>query len=410
MVYVIMVILGAAGGAVCTYFLSEQKWQSIRQHEQELNSRADSLAQEKAALRTESQALQENRNNLAREYAEVSRSVVSYRELQAENGILKRDLRNLDIQLRKLELDTLNSRDSQESIDERSRKLAERYLKDTVKWVGSGLTTSNFVNSKQKIQKCIEWCRSIGYDIPQEQEQAILADLKAEYEKLVRVALQREEQARIKARLRDEQLRQREIDRELERLDRERTAIEVALQKALAEAKDQHSVEIENLRARLAEAQEKAERTKSQAQLTKAGHVYVISNLGSFGEDVFKIGMTRRLEPQDRVRELGDASVPFPFDVHMMISCEDAPSLETALHHELHQHRINKLNPRREFFKIDLETVRGIVEEHHGKVEYTADAEALEYRQSLIASDEDEEFIEEAYEKAGVSDEEGIED
>ena len=79
--------------------------------------------------------------------------------------------------------------------------------------------------------------------------------------------------------------------------------------------------------------------------------MYVLSNIGSFGEGVYKIGMTRRLEPQDRVRELGDASVPFPFDVHMMISCDDAPSLENALHRESHKQRVNKVNFRKEFFR-----------------------------------------------------------
>jgi hypothetical protein len=126
--------------------------------------------------------------------------------------------------------------------------------------------------------------------------------------------------------------------------------------------------------------------------------VYVISNVGSFGESVYKIGMTRRLEPMDRVRELGDASVPFPFDVHMMISCEDAPKLENALHRELHTYRVNHMNPRKEFFRIDIETIRKLVEKYHGTVEYVADAEALEYRQSLNMSEEDQEFIEHVYE------------
>jgi hypothetical protein len=127
--------------------------------------------------------------------------------------------------------------------------------------------------------------------------------------------------------------------------------------------------------------------------------VYVISNIGSFGQDVFKVGMTRRLEPLDRVRELGDASVPFPFDVHMMISCEDAPKLENALHHEFFFLRLNRTNPRKEFFKIDIESIRRVVEREHGKVDYVADAEALQFRQSLEMSDEDEEFIESVYDR-----------
>ncbi len=149
--------------------------------------------------------------------------------------------------------------------------------------------------------------------------------------------------------------------------------------------------------ARRAERQlqeERAERAKSLVQMTRAGHLYVISNIGSFGEGVYKIGMTRREDPTDRVRELGDASVPFAFDVHMMISCDDAPSVENALHRELHKQRMNKVNFRKEFFRVDLDSIRQIVESNHGVVDYIAEPEALEYRESVNMKDEDYEFIE----------------
>ncbi len=112
---------------------------------------------------------------------------------------------------------------------------------------------------------------------------------------------------------------------------------------------------------------------------------------------MFKIGMTRRLEPSDRIRELGSASVPFPFDVHMMISCDDAPTLENTIHRTLHKSRINKTNPRKEFFKTDIDTIVRIVKENHGEVDYLVDVEAFQYRQSMEMSDEDEEYIAELY-------------
>ena len=191
---------------------------------------------------------------------------------------------------------------------------------------------------------------------------------------------------------------EREIQRELKQLDRERAAIQAALEKALADAKDEHSEEVERLKARLKEAEERSERTKSRAEMTRSGHVYVISNIGSFGEGVFKIGLTRRLEPDVRVRELSNASVPFGFDVHMMISSDDAPALENELHRALHRERLNKVNPRKEFFRTDIETLRQLVEKTHGEVSYIADAEALEYHQSIEMSEEDFEFIEASYE------------
>ena len=97
------------------------------------------------------------------------------------------------------------------------------------------------------------------------------------------------------------------------------------------------------------------------AERTKEGWVYVISNLGSFGKGIYKVGMTRREEPQKRVDELGDASVPFPFDVHAMIWAEDAPELEKQVQKALKEHRYNKVNSRKEFFQVDLETIRDLV-------------------------------------------------
>lgn len=103
--------------------------------------------------------------------------------------------------------------------------------------------------------------------------------------------------------------------------------------------------------------------------------------------------MTRRLMPLERIRELGDASVPFAFDVHMMISCEDAPSLENSLHRALHTKRLNRVNLRKEFFRVQLDEIRKLVEQHHGTVEYVADPEALEYRESVAMSPEDFAFV-----------------
>jgi hypothetical protein len=168
----------------------------------------------------------------------------------------------------------------------------------------------------------------------------------------------------------------------------------------LAEAKGQHTAEVERLQARLAEAEEKSKRAISMAQQTKAGNVYIISNIGSFGEGVFKVGMTRRLEPQERIDELGSASVPFPFDVHMMVTCDDAPALENALHRALFSRRINKARPRKEFFKSSIEEISELVRAHHGVVEYLAEPEALEYRQSLTMPADDAAYIESVYDAA----------
>jgi len=442
--YVVITLIGLAGGGIIVFVALQQKVKALqdqrRQHNldvqafeqsllsfetqrhdfeqsartfleeneargKEFNERVNKLAAEEASFKAQvisyKEALQkefhERVDKLAVEEANFKSQVISYKELRDENTILKDDLLNLGVHLRKSELDHKLQSRKQEELDQRAKELATRYLKDNVKWIGSSLNQNNYVNCKQRLQSVIERCRDIGFMISNDEEAAMLGDLKSEYEKVVRAAFEREEQARIRAQIREEQLREREIQRELQQLEREREAIKVALEKALADARGQHSEEVQRLQERLAEAEAKSQRAISQAQLTKTGHVYVISNIGSFGEQVFKVGMTRRLEPHVRVVELGDASVPFPFDVHMMIASDDAPTLENALHRKLHKSRINKINPRREFFRTDIETIYQIVKEHQGEVEYIADPEALQYRQSLTISDDDQEFIERMY-------------
>lgn len=150
---------------------------------------------------------------------------------------------------------------------------------------------------------------------------------------------------------------------------------------------DELNSQISSLEKKLQEAHERKERAISMAQMTKVGHIYVISNIGAFGEDVVKIGMTRRLDPLDRVRELGDASVPFQFDVHAIIYSENAPQLENELHKKFNDRRLNRINNRKEFFKASLEEIEIFVKEHAGaEIEFTKVAEAREYRETLIIS------------------------
>jgi len=136
----------------------------------------------------------------------------------------------------------------------------------------------------------------------------------------------------------------------------------------------------------LAEAEAKNQRALSMAQQTRKGTVYVVSNVGSFGDEVFKIGMTRRLEPGDRIKELSDASVPFEFDVHAMIACDDAPRLEAELHAEFEDLRINRVNYRKEFFRLPVDRLRTAVANRAVDVSFTMVAEAREYRESLALS------------------------
>ncbi|EKD9930520.1 GIY-YIG nuclease family protein [Escherichia coli] len=209
---------------------------------------------------------------------------------------------------------------------------------------------------------------------------------------------EREAQLEIKRQMREEQQRAEELERiqrEADAKERELEERRKAVEEALLAADEEHRKELEatrkELEQKIAEERSKSERAKSLAQQTRQGNVYVISNIGSFGKNVFKIGMTRRLEPMDRINELSNASVPFEFDVHALISCDDAPALENALHKELDSYRVNKVNLRKEFFATTIEKIIDCVKKHHGDIEYVADPVAIQYYRTLeMQSDESE--------------------
>lgn len=201
---------------------------------------------------------------------------------------------------------------------------------------------------------------------------------------------EKEEQRRIREQMRDEEIALREIEKARNDAEREEARYRQALAKATEDAEravgarhEKLQRDIEELQRRLAEAQSNKERAIARAQMTRSGHVYVISNVGSFGEHVYKIGMTRRLDPMERIHELSDASVPFHFDVHAIIFSEDAPALETKLHQLFHRRRLNRVNLRKEFFHVPIDDVAAAVTEHHGQIEFTRAAEAAEWRKTL---------------------------
>ncbi len=184
---------------------------------------------------------------------------------------------------------------------------------------------------------------------------------------------EQEEQRLVREQIREEQKAIKEYERAVAEAEKEERMYRELLEKArkqleLATEEERIAAEqrIADLELQLSEAEAKEQRAKSMAEQTRRGHVYVISNVGSFGENVYKIGLTRRLEPLDRVKELGDASVPFPFDVHAMIYVDDAPTLETELHREFTQRRVNAVNLRKEFFRVDLQSIKAAVEKIAG--------------------------------------------
>lgn len=395
--YFLALILGLAGGAGSTLILFGHEYHSARQKRREAEEQAQLNSALSRQLRSREDHLDGREAQISKNERAFNARVVSYQELDKENLILKRDLRNLHLSTRKHSLDRASDGASQAQLADHCQQLAKRLLRDNLKWIDSKLNSGNFPLCQQRLAEVITWCRQLECPVPPDEEQTLFEELRAEYRKVVRAEQEREEQARIKAQMREEARLEREAAREIEQAEGERRRIQAALDLALRSTLNQHASEIEALRAELAAAEARSQRAVSMAQITKAGHVYVISNLGSFGAGVFKVGMTRRLEPHDRVKELGSASVPFPFDVHMMISCLDAPKLENSLHKALHHHRVNRCNLRKEFFRTDIETIRTIVEKNHGVVEYIADVAALEFHQSMTISDSDLDSIQQVY-------------
>ena len=203
---------------------------------------------------------------------------------------------------------------------------------------------------------------------------------------------EKEAQQALKAEEKERQIVQKEIEAAQKELQKEQSHYENAL-KNLEEqivkngANEDLIAKKEQIEAKIQEVENAIETVNNRDANYKAGYVYIISNIGAFGENIFKIGMTRRLDPQERVDELGDASVPFGFDVHAMIFSEDAPGLEAALHKAFEDKKVNKINSRKEFFNVTLDEIKAEVSKNFDKtVEWNDVASAEQYRQSLLLS------------------------
>ena len=194
---------------------------------------------------------------------------------------------------------------------------------------------------------------------------------------------------------REDKKLQAEIKAKRKQLEKDRDHFKNMVAKVTELLKEAKNDEVDELKRQLAEYQDKlSELDEIEEDIdyreghATAGYVYVISNIGSFGEDVYKIGVTRRLEPLERIRELSSASVPFQFDVHALIFSEEAFALKTELHNQLANYKVNKVNGRKEYFKVSFEEIRNILATHKElTVELNEDAEAFEYRQTKAIED-----------------------
>lgn len=216
-------------------------------------------------------------------------------------------------------------------------------------------------------------------------------ELQLAYEYALKKQGEKEEQKRIRELMREEAKLQKEIEearKDIEKEQRHYANALLKLNKKLEECdeieKEVLLVKKQEIESHITELDVAIKDIDYREANKRAGYVYIISNVGSFGEDIYKIGMTRRLDPMERVDELGDASVPFKFDVHAMIFSDDAPQLEAALHRAFENKKVNMINNRREFFRVTLEEIEEVVRSNYDKtVDFVKIPQAEQYRESL---------------------------
>ncbi|MBA3871174.1 MAG: DUF4041 domain-containing protein [Anaerolineae bacterium] len=288
-----------------------------------------------------------------------------------------------------------------------SQKEGERLIKDYVKLILRSFNNecdasivdikfNNVASIEKKLQKAFDTLNKLGermtITISQQYLKLKLQELYLCHEYQVKKQEEKEEQKLIREQMREEAKLIKEIEEAKAKLEKEQKhfykalgTINEQLQKVTTDIERQAlEAEKAKIEEKVGEVADNLLTVEKREQNTRAGYVYVISNLGSFGDNVYKIGVTRRLEPQERVDELGDASVPFNFDVHALIFSDDAPKLEHAIHKAFEKNRLNMINNRREFFHVSLEEIERVVKQNFEKpVDFTRTAAADQYRQSL---------------------------
>ena len=215
------------------------------------------------------------------------------------------------------------------------------------------------IDRVDKVEKSIEKLgKTMSITIDDVYHQLRISEIKLTADYLEKKEEEKEKQKEEKLRLKEEEKAQKEFEREKEKLNKELMHHQIILTKA-NESGDAKVIAEEN--QKIAEIQSGIDGVEERSANIRTGYVYVISNIGSFGEEVMKIGLTRRLDPEERIQELSDASVPFKFDIHALIFHTDAVSLEKQLHQELEKLRVNKVNLRKEFFKVTPNIVKELL-------------------------------------------------
>ena len=423
--------IGVPIAAIGTYLLYKKVSKQEEQVAEELQAKKDEMDNIDEKLRQmEKDKEEELRIKLADKEAEINSKDQELKSLQEQLALAKEEDEMQTYGLYEPHYDFENATAYKEKLDEIKRKQKESVKDKTAAWGNPNMRLdgdlrkgqamindnikqiirtfntecdgiirkvkhSNMESSEKRIRKSYETLNKlnerVGVRIQPKYLDLKLEELHLAYEYQVKKQEEKELLAEAREREREEKKLRQKLEKEKNKFNRENNRInnelsdaEAKLQAANDEEKAKLQAEIDKLKAALEKNNEEIEKIDKWEETPGAGYVYIISNIGSFGEDVYKIGVTRRDDPEERIRELSNASVPFKYDSHVFIFSEDAYNLESSLHERFDNKRVNKVNRRKEFFNITIDDVKKIVEENKASVHsFVEEPEAEEYYDSL---------------------------
>lgn len=423
--------IGVPIAAIGTYLLYKKVSKQEEQVAEELQAKKDEMDNIDEKLRQmEKDKEEELRIKLADKEAEIKNMDQELKSLQEQLALAKDEDEMQTYGLYEPHYDFENATAYKEKLDEIKRKQKESVKDKTAAWGNPNMSLngdlrkgqamindnikqiirtfntecdgiirkvkhSNMEASEKRIRKSYETLNKlnerVGVRIQPKYLDLKIEELHLAYEYQVKKQEEKELLAEAREREREEKKLRQKLEKEKNKFNRENNRInneladaEAKLQAANDEEKAKLQAEIDKLKAALEKNNEEIEKIDKWEETPGAGYVYIISNIGSFGEDVYKIGVTRRDDPEERIRELSNASVPFKYDSHVFIFSEDAYNLESSLHERFDNKRVNKVNRRKEFFNIGIDDVKKIVEENKAIVHsFVEEPEAEEYYDSL---------------------------
>lgn len=376
-----------------------------------LDTQVHSLERDKERLNSNISLLKNNISSLNDEIASLDKelaikSVVKSYDFSEYDGISSEECRNKLALLKQDEKDLIKNDDAIIISSSEKAKKINNNCKQILRCFNAecdnilvNLSYKNIDTMRNKISASFESLNKIfgvdGIQLRKELLELKLEELNLVYTYEIKREQEHEQQKAIKEQMIEEEKVRREIERQKAKIEKDQAQCNKEINKLMAYMqKTKSDIEkqlyidkIKELEQKLSELEKEKETVLEREANARAGFVYVISNIGSFGDDIYKIGMTRRLEPMDRIKELSSASVPFPFDVHAMIFSDDAPALETTLHQHFEKQSVNKVNLKKEFFHVSLDEIEKIVKDNfNNTTEFIKVAPASEYRQSLELS------------------------